>query len=478
MLKQFQCVLQIQSSAGNTSSVHRNPLGIETGRRLYDNREKTGDIKFKCGTDIIPAHKNVLAAFSPKYEQQFYGSFDDKNAELIELDVSAAAFKEFLQFFYLDRIELTNDNIPEVVALAKQSLVTEFYDECIKCIAESLSTENVCQHYRLALFYNDKTLMEFCERKIKSNFNEILATNGFITGNRVMLSNILSLTPSNGRPTDIFEACILWAKHFCTENGKDAKNIEHLREAFGNSLYLIPFGSMKLEDFIIYYAQYKTLFKEVERDEIFHMIAKGREYTPKWFTLRCEDSNTENGLQHLVPEWNESKSILCIRYPIETGNDSSDVTVSSVLIRVQETSISCNRRALLGTVYCGKLKMSEVYVQEEIRMNLTINCCARKSGAHEIEEIFNKTKKCHVTRRNHIFFDFDLPILIEPEFAYKIKVEYFDEVFLMQPNLKNKVDLKEHTMIVSFHNHISPVASLIGLRLNVLDRKKKVNTKA
>lgn len=67
--------------------------------------------------------KNViLAALSPKYKVQFYGSNPDKG-EICIGNVSAAAFKEFLQFFYEKSVHLTVENIELMLVLAKQSLV-------------------------------------------------------------------------------------------------------------------------------------------------------------------------------------------------------------------------------------------------------------------------------------------------------------------------------------------------------------------
>lgn len=109
-------------------------------------------------------------------------------------------------------------------------MFTEFYDECMKFIEESLSNENVCRFYQFAL-YHDTTLMGKCEEAIKSNFHEIIKTCGFITSNQVMLSKMLPLAPSNAQPTEIFDACISWAKKYCIKNKKNATNNEHLRNA-------------------------------------------------------------------------------------------------------------------------------------------------------------------------------------------------------------------------------------------------------
>lgn len=82
--------------------------------------------------------KNViLAALSPKYKVQFYGSNPDKGE--ICIGNVAAAFKEFLQFFYEKSVHLTVENIELMLVLAEQSLVDEFVEKCIDFLKEAIT---------------------------------------------------------------------------------------------------------------------------------------------------------------------------------------------------------------------------------------------------------------------------------------------------------------------------------------------------
>lgn len=91
-------------------NVRENPLVNQGMHKLYANREETGDVTFIVDSESIRAHRCVLAAFSPKYEAQLFGAMPEKGDIIVD-DVSAAVFKEFLQFFYLDKVELTMENI-------------------------------------------------------------------------------------------------------------------------------------------------------------------------------------------------------------------------------------------------------------------------------------------------------------------------------------------------------------------------------
>lgn len=79
--------------ANNSKSTKR------TLEQLYLDRNETGDVTFLVDTQRIRAHRWVLAAASPKFKAQFYGLRRDAN-EITMSNVSAAAFNEFLQFFF------------------------------------------------------------------------------------------------------------------------------------------------------------------------------------------------------------------------------------------------------------------------------------------------------------------------------------------------------------------------------------------
>ncbi|KAG4066306.1 hypothetical protein HA402_000530 [Bradysia odoriphaga] len=259
----------------SSSKLFFSSLIYKVTNRMFQNRTKTGDVVFKIGDDdeAVWAHKCVLAAISPKYEVQFYdGDFNDINIQLFEVKepcVTVAAFNEFLQFFYSSSIVLTLKNIEGVMFLAKESLVEAFYELCIKFLMEILTVKNVCEIYYLAKLHECTKLLERCETVIEDNSKKVFITDGFIHSKRSVFLNILQLVPINIKATDVFEACIAWAKHFCTENNRDPKNCYDLRDILGDVLYSIQFKTMTIQEFMGYYRHYKNLFTDEERERKF-----------------------------------------------------------------------------------------------------------------------------------------------------------------------------------------------------------------
>lgn len=94
-----------------------NPLE-SVGKFHHDS--KTADVYFTFepstnnGSDIrIGAHKNLLAATSDVFKAMLYGELKE-TGDIRLTDVSDAAFKEFLQYFYQCTVKLTAENITEV----------------------------------------------------------------------------------------------------------------------------------------------------------------------------------------------------------------------------------------------------------------------------------------------------------------------------------------------------------------------------
>lgn len=427
----------------------KNPMVKQTSSRLYANRDKTGDIKFKIDGEEIPAHKCILAAFSPEYyERQFYGFYDDKNSELIELkDVSAAAFKEFLQFFYLDEVCLTHKNIEDVIKLADKTLVKEFYDECFVFLAETLSIENVCQTYYLAELHQCRHLVDRCKNKIKANSKAVFATDGFKTINREVLLKILQLDSLSCRETDVFEAFISWAKQYCVDyadDGKDPNKNEDLREALGDLLYEIRFGAMTIKEFMGYFKAYKTLFTDEEREEIFSLIGEVEDFKPKLFTAQSRG---------VVQPWSEKSTIECNRIYAENSSPMS-------YFGLCKTIFSCNREVLLGSFYCGALfRIPGCPDVEHLTTNTTIIEKRTPEDESSCKVLFTGTKKLTFQTHKQACVELQHPILIKPDFFYEIQIEFVKGICLRKYELRNEVVLDDQ-ITVQFQNTTSPITCL------------------
>lgn len=210
--------------------------------KLYLN-EARADFHFLFKTkngeyDRVPAHKLLLAE-SDVFETMFNGDWKEMN-EVEIVDASAAVFKEFLQFFYLSKVNLTMENVGFVMNLGNKYDVQECLSVCGKYLMNSITDDNVCTAYGLATFFNQEKFKRYCELVIGTSAEAVLSSNGFFECDRKALKCILNLEYFSCSEVDVFKACMNWVKF---KSGQDHLTREIVQEQLGHLFYFINFVS-------------------------------------------------------------------------------------------------------------------------------------------------------------------------------------------------------------------------------------------
>lgn len=261
------------------------PTLLALAKKLYEDRKETGDVVFIVNTERIHAHKCILAALSPKYKTQFYGSQPDVG-EIPVKDISAAAFKVFIRFFYGKSTNLTFENITEILNLAKLCLVDRFVNKCGTFLKDSINANNVCWVYRLAMLYDLKWVRAKCEGVIRSNVPRLFKNPDFLRCEQIVLVEILKIEPLNCEETDILKGCIHWAHVACQRALLNASDPMSLRHVLGPAVEQIRFNSLTLNQFAKFNATYKKFFTLEEFQEITNIIAELKDFKSKRFNQR------------------------------------------------------------------------------------------------------------------------------------------------------------------------------------------------
>lgn len=139
-------------------------------------RAKNADVQFifDCDEKIIklPAHKEVLSAWSPVFDAMFNGELKEKgNVEIV--DATPGAFEEFLQFFYGNQMKLTMDNVADVLQLVDKYDVGDCFEICVDFLKQNLTTDYVLWGLNLALRFQLDDLQAHCTKKIQKNFKKV-----------------------------------------------------------------------------------------------------------------------------------------------------------------------------------------------------------------------------------------------------------------------------------------------------------------
>lgn len=413
------------------------PETEEDCNRTYMNRESFGDITFIVEEKHIIAEKWKLI-FSPKYKAQFYGEFADAKLKSIEIkDISAAAFEEFLQFFYFGNAPLTHKNIEDVLTLAQSSLVEAYFDGCIEFLSDSLSVDNLCQTYRLATKYNHSVLIERCEREVSLFSDKIFSLNDFLSCTPPTLFNILQITAFNCKEVVVFEACILWAKRRCIEEQRNPDDVENLRATLtgydlpGKMLHQIRFGTMSIEEYMQCYKNYKQLFTEGERDEILFAIGKVNSSAPKLFNNDPRYSP--------YTEWNEENSIECSRILTKTDANNGHYGYN-------RTIFNCDRKIILGGFYLSGLRCFGQKPFPDTKHATVTILIIQKDNYLDLDGtiLYNSIENITFTE-SETLIKLWRPITLRPIFFYEIKLhisDFFETIFFQQYQFETKVEIE------------------------------------
>lgn len=263
------------TSASSTSEsptqwhVQENQAVLKSVENVYLN-DLTSDVSFVFNSkERVPAHKALLAGASDVFKAMFFGP-SKENGDVKMVGISAAAFKEFLQFFYLAEVRLIPENVAEVLGLGHKYNVTNCIDVCVNLLKETLTNDNVCITYALAILYDQQYLKTVCEGRIAQNPIGMFKSQGFLECDRSVLANILKIGRLSCRAKDVFEACMSWVK---STSDEEKLTREIIQIELGELFYEIQFGSMTLHEFNTISLAYDWVFSFDEYKEILHMIA-------------------------------------------------------------------------------------------------------------------------------------------------------------------------------------------------------------
>ncbi|XP_055326055.1 BTB/POZ domain-containing protein 3-like [Sitodiplosis mosellana] len=380
------------------------------GEKLYLNSE-LADVHFvsESNDDIerVPAHKMLLMAASDVFSKMFNGSWKEKD-EVKIVDMSAAAFKEFLQFFYFGKVKLTMQNVAAVMNLGEMYNVAECLTVCSKFLKNNLNDDNVCQNYGLAILLNQEDLKRSCETVIGLNANSVLKSTGFLSCNQKVLAEILKLNWLSCTEVELFKACMCWVK---ATTGIDNLAKELVQVKLGDSLYDIRFGSMSFEEFGALVPTYGQLFTTTEYVDIIQM------FTNKEFQSNKFNQNREKRCDS--DSWVERNEIFCSRL-FSRFSSTNPYFVSNL----ETTKISSNQPLLLKgfTLDFIKSHCNEIYSDcDNLPTEITI---VETSGSDESKrELVRYNGKATLTSSEETAITLPKPVLIRPGFMYEIRLK-------------------------------------------------------
>lgn len=451
---------------------------LENGKKMYLN-ERTADVHFLFGGNDktaarIPAHKAILATDSDVFEAMFYGGVKEPNDVHIQ-DSTEVAFAEFLQYFYLDEVKLTVENMVDVLYLGAKYNVKKCVNDCVRSIVRSLDDQNDCDQLSLAILYEQKDWIELCEKRIMINTDAVFDSVEFLKCDKIALAHILKMDVLLCTEIEVFKACMSWVK---AKGDWADLSIELVERHLGDSFYDIRLASLTLDELCTLRTQYESV---LSRDfiHITNIITlpefqaakfnKNPRHT-KWDAkaiVKCEreddtderDRRRQEHERHLEIrrgrhscDWCDDDYYECCSYDSDFDSDVEDKYLR-LLDTTEGTTFSLNKPLLLGSLLCIGILTLE---------NCEYNCNRDLSTEMEIIETrdlaevnFNVLFKMKIKLNSPFETDISLPYpaIIRPGFFYTIRLGPFPKSSdYYCKNRKKSVEL-ESDIKIEFHGN-------------------------
>ena len=201
-----------------------NDLLSDVSLVVQASREEQGESKAKKGKMAIPAHKFVLSMCSPVFFAMFCGKMTSSQRTLrskcVDLpDCEYEGVLEMLRYMYSEQVELNENNVMQVLYVAKKYIVKSLVDECIEFLQGNVGPENVFCVLLHAQQYDEKVLVDQCWEVIDRETEQVVTSEEFVKIERPLIEAIVKRDTLTIKEADLFKAVDLWATKECERQG-------------------------------------------------------------------------------------------------------------------------------------------------------------------------------------------------------------------------------------------------------------------
>ena len=194
------------------------------------------DVTLQVEDETFQAHRPVLAARSPYFRGMFCGKFRESkinsSTPIVLQDLNKKAFRIVLDAMYSNEIELSKENVTDVLCAAHILQVCDLTELCASFIEQNLTVSEYQKFMHLAEKYEMPNLECRIESFILDNFTIFSNTPQFLEVSQKKLCTYLQSDLLTGSEVDHFRAALRWL-HFKSndqDNGKIQDNDNRVSE--------------------------------------------------------------------------------------------------------------------------------------------------------------------------------------------------------------------------------------------------------
>jgi len=199
------------------------------------NDEKTADVKFiaRDSAEPVRAHKLILSLRSEVFRTMFFGAMRESMSECAEVevpDVSREGLKTFLDYLYSGIVEITTENVLELMHMSHKYSVTSLQTACTTYVQVNITAENSIQILKSALMLDDEALVSICMKAIEQETSDAIQQPSFLEISKDELLTILQNMKLNIEELELFRRVVDWCNANSLSAGDDAEEVmKHIR---------------------------------------------------------------------------------------------------------------------------------------------------------------------------------------------------------------------------------------------------------
>ena len=151
------------------------------------------DVMLEVNEGLVPAHRAVLASFSPYFRIMFTTGLEECQKRDVKINgVDTESLKTLVDFAYTGKINITRDNVQKLLPAADLFELPNVRQMCSEYLAEELHPSNCIGITKFAESYQCKSLLDRSMKYLHDNFQEIYKEEEFTLLSVDELKEILS----------------------------------------------------------------------------------------------------------------------------------------------------------------------------------------------------------------------------------------------------------------------------------------------
>uniref|UniRef100_A0A1B0BV79 BTB domain-containing protein n=1 Tax=Glossina palpalis gambiensis TaxID=67801 RepID=A0A1B0BV79_9MUSC len=182
----------------------------------------------------IPAHKIVLASYSPYFYAMFTGFEESRQDRIILQGVDRHALELLIEYVYTSTVEVKEDNVEVLLTAAKLLQLTDVRDACCDYLRTQLDASNCLGIRDFSDMHGCVDLINYDETYIEKHFNEVTQFDKFLNLTHEQVIGLISNDHiSVSSEERVYECVINWLRYdIATREQYTADLMKHVRLPF------------------------------------------------------------------------------------------------------------------------------------------------------------------------------------------------------------------------------------------------------